>query len=116
MKFQRTDAVRFSKLGKNRKKKQKWRAAKGRDNKIREKRKSYPREPNVGFKGKRSESGKINGKVPILAMNVKDLEKVGKDNVVIIARVGAKKRMEMIKKADEMKLKIININIKGGMK
>ena len=38
-KFLRRDSVRFSKIGKNRKKIQKWRKPKGRDSKMRLKRK-----------------------------------------------------------------------------
>ncbi|NCO11528.1 50S ribosomal protein L32e [Candidatus Pacearchaeota archaeon CG_4_9_14_0_2_um_filter_39_13] len=112
MKFQRTDSMRFSKLGKNRKKKQKWRAAKGRDNKIREKRKGYPKAPSTGYKRPRKEAGKINGKMPVRVENIKELERVGKDSIVIIARVGAKKKIELLKRAEELKLPILNIGRK----
>ena len=40
--------------------------------------------------------------------NIKDLENVQKGEGVLIGKVGAKKRMEIIKKANEMKLKILN--------
>lgn len=113
MKFRRTDYGRFSKLGKNRKKLQKWRAAKGRDNKIREKRKNYPISPNIGYKRSKKESGRINGKLPVRVMNLKELENVGKENIAIIGRIGARKRIELLKRADEMKISVLNIN-RGG--
>jgi len=113
MKFLRTDSNRFSKLGKNRKKLQKWRAAKGRDNKIREKRKSYPTAPSIGYKKDREINGKINGKIPLRVENMKDLMNVGKDKVIILGRVGAKKKIELIKKAEELKLEIINLRRKN---
>ncbi|OIO80525.1 hypothetical protein AUJ84_03155 [Candidatus Pacearchaeota archaeon CG1_02_32_132] len=112
-KFIRRDSTRFSKLGKKRKNKQKWRGAKGRDNKIRENRKGYPKMPSLGYGKSRKEFGKIDGKIPVRVFNVKDVEKVGKDNIIIIGKIGAKKKMDVIKKAHEMKLKIFNI---GGRK
>ena len=109
-KFVRTDSSRFSKIGKRRKKLQKWRRAKGRDNKIREKRHGYPRSPAVGYKTSKKESGKIGGSLPFLVYNLNDLQNIdGKKQVVIIGSVGAKKKLEIIKKAKEMSLKIVNV-------
>ena len=111
--FIRRDTKRYSKLGKNRKKIQKWRAAKGRDNKIRLKMRGYPSSPSIGYKSPKKEIGKIKGKIPVLVHNIKDLEKVNKDNIVILAKIGAKKKLDLIKKAEEMKLTILNIARKG---
>jgi len=108
-KFIRTDMKRYSKLGKNRKKLQKWRKASGRDNKIREKRFGYPKSPAVGYKRPKKYFGQILGKTPINVYNLKDLNNVKKENVVIIGKVGARKKLEIIKKANELKLKIGNI-------
>ena len=49
-KFLRRTWSRYSKLGKQRKKKQIWKAPKGRDNKMREKRKGYPAVVSIGYK------------------------------------------------------------------
>lgn len=114
MKFIRTDFWRYSKIGKNRKKLQKWRKPKGRDNKLREKRKGYPRVVSVGFKGKTQESGKIRGVSTIRVFNTKDLEKMKKGQGIIIAKVGAKNRIEIIKKAESIGLKIVNIKQEKG--
>jgi len=108
-KFSRRDSVRFSKLGKNRKNLQKWIKPKGRDNKMRLKMKGYPLHPTVGDKSKKSDYGKIDGLTPVLVHNISELENLDKNSIVIIARVGKKKKMDIIKKADEMKLKIKNI-------
>ena len=112
-KFVRTDSNRFSKLGKKRKKLQKWRKAKGRDNKIREKRFGYPRSPRLGHKTTIKEAGRVKGMFPYVVYNAKDLDNVGKGSIIVIGKVGAKKRLEIIKKALDIKLKISNISYGG---
>tara|TARA_Y100000310_G_C20315895_1_gene638422 strand:+ start:340 stop:693 length:354 start_codon:yes stop_codon:yes gene_type:complete len=113
-KFIRRDTKRYAKLGKNKKSKQKWRKPKGRDNKMRLKRFSYPDNPTVGHKSSKQVKGKIEGKTPILVKNFKDLASAGKESIIILSgRLGAKKKIEIIKKAEESKLKIINL---GGKK
>jgi len=113
MKFVRADSCRYSKLGKKRKKLQKWRKPKGRDNKAREKRKGYQRSPTVGYKKPHSESGKIGNKIPLNVSNLKDLKDVSKENIIIINKIGAKKKMEIIKMAEESKIKILNLGKKN---
>ena len=102
MNFLRRDTVRFSKLGKNRKKLQKWRKPKGRDNKMREKRKGYPKVVSIGYKKPASQK-------PLLIQNLSDLTKADKSKSIILANLGAKKKLELIKKAQELKLTILNI-------
>tara|TARA_Y100000310_G_C20690057_1_gene821654 strand:+ start:2894 stop:3250 length:357 start_codon:yes stop_codon:yes gene_type:complete len=112
-KFIRRDSGRFSKIGKNRKKLQKWRRPTGRDNKIREKRKGYPKGVRIGFKTAKKESGKINGLIPLRIENVGELERAEKNNLIIIGKVGAKKKIELIKKANDMKFKVMNVKVGG---
>lgn len=77
---------------------------------MRKKRKSYPASPSVGYKSSRKESGKIENLIPVLVYNIQDLQKLQKSNSAIIAsRVGAKKKIDLIKKASEMKIKILNL-------
>jgi len=115
--FLRRDWSRYSRLGKNRKKLQKWRRAKGRHNKIRKRRAGYPGPPLIGYKKPKAESGKINGKVPILVENMNDLVSASKNNILIISRrIGARKRIEVIKKANEMKLEIQNVEAANATK
>ena len=103
-KFIRQEAKRHSKLGKNRKKLQKWRKPKGRDSKMREKRKGYSKSPTVGNKTPRK-----NLKKTILIHNQKEINSVDKNASIILARVGAKKKLELIKHAREKNLKILNV-------
>lgn len=113
MKFLRRDFLRYSKIGKNRKKIQKWRKPKGRHNKMREKRKGYPATVSIGYRKKSEESGKIKGHDPVRIFNMNDLEGIGKGQAVIIAKVGAKKKIDIIKKAQDKKITILNLR-EGG--
>jgi len=111
-KFLRTDWMRHSRLGKNRKKIQRWRSATGRHNKIRKRREGYPSKPLIGYKKSWKESGRILGLLPVMVNSVKDLSKIKKDNIAIISRrLGAKKKIEVISKAQEMKIKIANLGV-----
>jgi large subunit ribosomal protein L32e len=109
-KFIRTDWWRHSRLGKNRKKKQVWRRARGMHNKTRRVRRGYPVMPSIGFKSPRKESGKVEGFIPVLVHNITELSKLNKTNIAIIAHVGARKKLEILKKAEELKIKILNLN------
>jgi len=101
----------FSRLGKGRKKKQVWRKAKGRHSKIREKRKGYATSPSVGFRTPVFERGKIEGKIPHLIYNAKELETLKKENIpVMSSKIGALKKLEIAKKALELKLKFLNFD------
>jgi len=111
-KFLRRTSERYSKLGKKRKKKQVWRKPKGRDNKMREKRKGYPGLVSIGYSKDKSVRGEIQGKKPILVNNIKDLEKIKKNNIIIIGNIGKKKKIEIVRKAKEKKIPIFNVNTK----
>ena len=110
-KFLRRTWDRYGKLGKRRKKKQVWRSPKGRDNKMREKRKGYPIVVSVGYKKKKSEKKNI-----MVVRNIEDLGKTGKNDMVIMGNIGKKKKIEIAKKATKMKIPIKNINIKRFLK
>lgn len=113
-KFIRTDWTRLSRLGKNRKNKQVWRRAKGKHSKIRRKRAGYPAKPEIGYGTAREGFGTIEGLIPVVVNNVNDLIKLNSKNIAIISsRVGARKRIEIIKKAQEIKMKIFNLNMEA---
>lgn len=105
-KFLRKDWHKVSNLGLRRENKQVWRKPKGRHNKMREKKKSHLKLPSIGYRSPALIRGSINGLVPILVKNESDLERVRAENIVIIANVGLKKKISIIKKAREM-----NINL-----
>lgn len=106
VKFLRRDCARYSKFGNGRGKKAKWRAPKGRDNKMREKRSGYPAVVSIGYKSKQK-------KAILTINNPKDLVKASKDDVLIVASVGEKKKVGIAKKAKELGLSFKNINIKS---
>jgi len=99
----------YLKLGRKEKKKQKWRKQRGRHSKIRTRQKGRPVKVQIGFGTAKKEKYKINGKIPILVKNLKGLSNVDRTkNIVIIAKVGKRKREEIIKKASENKIEILN--------
>lgn len=115
-KFLRRVWQRYSKLGKGRRKIQKWRKPTGRDNKMREKRKGVPVVVSIGYKQGEKVRGLLKEKKKVLVRNVKDLDKVGKNEIAVIGKVGMKKKMEIAKKAKEKKVEIYNLNAKSFLK
>jgi len=96
--FLRRDWNRKIRFG--RRKKLKWRLAKGRHNKIREKKKNRPRMPKIGYGNPKEIRGLIRGMIPVYISNESDLKKVQKNNIAILsATIGRKKRMEIAEKA-----------------
>lgn len=116
VKFLRRTWSRYAKLGKGRKKKQVWRRPTGRDNKMREKRRGYPVVVSVGYKQGDKVRGIIEKKKPVRVMNVKDLGKIGKNEIAVVGNVGNKKRMEIAKEAKKMKIEIYNLNAEKFLK
>ena len=91
-----------------------WRKPRGMDSKQREGFKSRGTKPTVGYR----QPKKIRGKHPsgyeeILIKNTKQLEGINKEKqaIKISSTVGAKKKTEIIKKAEEKKIKILNPKI-----
>ena len=109
--FQRQDFMRSHKLGKK-KGKVKWRKPKGRHSKMRKRRKSYPKIVLIGYKTSKKNSGKVNSLNPILIHNARELNNVKKNQIAILARIGSKKRMELIKLAQEKNIVIQNLRRK----
>ncbi len=116
MKFIRRSWYRYSKIGKRKKRKQVWRSPKGRDNNMREKRRGYSPVVSIGYKSSRKEIGKIRNKTPVIVRNLKELDRVKKEEIVIVGGVGMKKKIEIVKKAKEKGIEIQNINIKKFLK
>lgn len=107
-KFLRTDSHKRMRLGKGIKKNQKWRGAKGRQNKIRLGRKGHPTRPKIGWGAKAETKDFVLGLEAVRVENVAELGAVAKNQGIIIASVGLKKRKEIIKAANEKKIKILN--------
>jgi large subunit ribosomal protein L32e len=110
--FLRSDWHKRLRIGRRRKKLRKWRRPKGRHNKIRERRKGRGARVDVGYGSPKVVRGTINGLKPVLIYSPKDLEKLGEEDVGIIASVGMKKKLEILNAAKEMaKTKQIKLNV-----
>lgn len=107
-KFLRRDWHKKDKFGKSIKKNRKWRAAKGRQNKIRLGQRGYAQRPKPGFGENNLIKGKIQNLIPVKIENVKQLEEIKKGQGVIIASVGKKKKEKIIDACNKKKLTILN--------
>jgi large subunit ribosomal protein L32e len=106
--FNRSETHRFPRLG------EKWRSSKGIRSKMRLKKRSRAAIVETGYRGPTVARGlRSNGKSEILVSNVEDLTKVNSESQVarIDAAVGKRKRLEIIDKAKELKIKIVNIRM-----
>jgi len=109
-KFLRHTSHKYSKLGLRRKKKQIWRRPTGRDNKMREQRRGHPPLVAIGYSSDKKQKGKINERTPIIVRNIYDLKNMQKDQIAILGKIGKKKRLDIAKKAKELKINIYKFN------
>ena len=108
-KFLRTEWHKKIRLGKTIKKKRKWRAAKGRHNKIRLNRKSRAKKPKIGWGSPKAIRNKIKNLDFIRIENLSQLESIKDKAILISSKLGKKKKQEIIKKATEKGLTILNL-------
>ena len=98
-KFQRTGSFgALCKIKFTKKKKIRWKRARGRHNKIREKKKNKPKKVEAGFRSNRKERGRIEGKIAVRVENLIQAEKIKRGEIVIIGSIGKKKRKEIEEK------------------
>lgn len=110
VKFLRRTWSRYVKLGKGRKKKQVWRKPTGRHNKMREQTKGAAAIVSIGYGSNKDSRGKLMGKFPVAVHNLKDLEEIKREQIAVISSVGKKKKIEIAKRAKELKIEIYNLN------
>jgi large subunit ribosomal protein L32e len=116
-KFLRHTSHKYSKLGVRRKKKQIWRRPTGRDNKMREQRRGHPTIVSIGYSTDKKERGKIEQRIPVIVRNIPQLEKINnKNQIAILGKIGIKKKIEIAKKAKELKIEIYKLNIEKFLK
>lgn len=102
--FVRQHAYKKKKLSKG------WRAPKGMHSKMRRKLKSRRKQPSVGYSSPKAVRGfSKEGFKLVLVKTLKDLEKI-KDEAIIIAKsVGLKKKLQLLEKIKQLKLKVVNV-------
>lgn len=110
MKFLRRNIKLHIRIGKRKKSKQVWRRPKGRDNKIRESKKGKPPLVSIGYKRKKEQTRIL------VIYNINDLENAKNYDRVVLGKVGKKNKIDIIKKASEMKIKFNNINSRRFLK
>lgn len=104
-KFRRQESWRYKRLKEN------WRKPKGLDNKMRKKVKGWPPSPNVGYRTQKMIRGlHPSGFKEVRVFNIEDLDKIDpKTEAIRIAHtVGARKRIEIVNRAKEMEIHILN--------
>ena len=91
--------------------KDKWRKPRGSQSKLRKHKKSRGSMPNAGYGSPKSIRGlHPSGFEDVLVYNINNLEKIDskKQACRIASTVGKKKRFEIMKKASELKIKVLN--------
>ncbi|MFW6173307.1 MAG: 50S ribosomal protein L32e [Elusimicrobiota bacterium] len=107
-KFLREEWFRYKRVPKN------WRKADGITSKMRINLKYRPSKVRVGFRGPKEVRGlHPSGFEEVMAYNLKDLESVDpkKQAVRIGGTVGTKKRLKIVKKAEELKIRVLNVRV-----
>jgi len=103
--FIRMDAWRFKRLG------DKWRKPRGLDNKIRLEKKGYPAKVKIGYRTPKLVRGRHpSGFQEIIVHNVYELAGLDpqKHAVRIAASVSFKKRLEIVKEAQRLGIRVLN--------
>jgi len=103
--FIRQESWRYDRLAEN------WRKPKGKDNKMRKQKAGVPAIVKVGYRGPKAARGlHPSGYTDNVVHNVAELAKLDpkKDAARIAHTVGKKKRIEIIAKATQLKVKVLN--------
>ena len=106
--FLRPESWRDSKFSES------WRRPRGLDNKVRRKIKGWPASPSTGYKGPKVARGlHPSGYREVIVYNAEAVTKVDVNTQAIRIghTVGKKKRAEIIAKAKELNIKILNVKV-----
>ncbi len=102
--FLRQDAPRMVRLGEG------WRAPRGRHSKMRGKFKGRRIQPSIGWRSPRAVRGLTRQGYPLVVIHSLEELLAHKTGPVTIARtLGTKKRLEIVKKAKELKIVFVNL-------
>jgi len=111
LKDKKPEFVRMDSWAKPSIEKSSWRRPKGLDNKIRLQRKGFPKIVKVGYRGPKAVRGlHPSGFKEVIVHNVQELEKVDpqREAIRIASTVGKRKREEILERAKELKIKVLN--------
>ncbi len=87
-----------------------WRRLRGIHNKVRLKKKGHIHKVSIGYGTKRETRNRYNSLFDYKFINnINDLDNITREYILISKNIGLKKKIEILKKAKEMNLKIINI-------
>ncbi len=103
--FKRQESWRYKRVGKS------WRRPRGLDSKMRKRVKGWPKSVTVGYRGPKETRGlHPSGYFEVLVRNVDDIGKVdSKTQAIRIAHtVGARKRVEILARAGDMGIHVLN--------
>lgn len=92
----------------------KWRKPKGIHSKIRHKFKGRRKMPSPGYKSPRKAKGMhFSGLKMCKISSLNELAKIKKDNegIIISQSVGAKKKLQLLRKAKEINVQVLNLNV-----
>ena len=103
--FIRTDAFQVKRL------KIRWKKPRGKHNKIRLGKAGKPKRPKIGYSNTGELKYRINNLIPFLIKNENDLSLIKNDrHVAILSKnLGDKKRLSIVKKILNLKIKVANI-------
>ena len=111
LKGKKPDFIRMDSWVKPSIEKSSWRRPKGLDNKIKLQRKGFPKLVKIGYRGPKVVRGlHPSGFREVLVHNIQDLERVNPsyEAIRIASTVGKRKREEILKRAKELKIKVLN--------
>lgn len=106
--FVRAESWRYTRLKEN------WRRPKGIDNKVRKHVLGWPKSPRIGYRGPKASRGlHPSGYKEVLVRNVDELNKISSETtaVRIAHTVGMQKRREILVKARDLNIRVLNAGI-----
>lgn len=98
-------------FGERKRVKAKWRMSRGSDNKTRMNLKGYPKRVKIGYGSPKEAKGlHPSGLITIIVSNVNDVNAVNPktNGAYISGNVGKRKKIEIIKKCQELKIRVLN--------
>ncbi|MAG45362.1 MAG: hypothetical protein CMH63_01145 [Nanoarchaeota archaeon] len=87
----------------------KWRKPRGRHSKLRLNKAGHRKKPSQGFRTPKSNRHLVSGKRIHLVNNLQDLSSLKNATILLSTKLGLKKKLEILKKAKELDLQVLNI-------